>query len=87
MAPFSDEEESFDSLSHLVDHYKDDADGLCTKLEEELPRLSLTANSISSSSASNTNNSQQQAHKDNNSITATRHEIGEHCQCFMSFKI
>jgi c-src tyrosine kinase len=27
-----DEEEFFENLSHLVDHYKKDADGLCTQL-------------------------------------------------------
>ena len=36
-----DEEESFETLGQLVDHYKEDADGLCTKLIADLPKLCL----------------------------------------------
>ena len=36
-----DEEESFETLGQLIDHYKEDADGLCTKLIADLPKLSL----------------------------------------------
>ena len=36
-----DEEEFFETLGHLVDHYKEDADGLCTKLVQEMPKLNL----------------------------------------------
>lgn len=36
-----DEEEFFESLGQLVDHYKEDADGLCTKLIQEMPKLNL----------------------------------------------
>lgn len=32
-----DEEEFFETLGQLVDHYKEDADGLCTKLVAEKP--------------------------------------------------
>jgi len=35
-----DEEEHFETLGHLIDHYKEDADGLCTKLIQDLPKLS-----------------------------------------------
>lgn len=35
-----DEEGFFDSLSQLVDHYKDDADGLCTSLKVSVPKKS-----------------------------------------------
>lgn len=33
-----DEEGFFDSLSQLVDHYKEDADGLCTSLKMSVPK-------------------------------------------------
>lgn len=33
-----DEEGFFDSLSELVDHYKEDADGLCTSLKISMPK-------------------------------------------------
>jgi len=35
-----DEEGFFDSLSQLVDHYKEDADGLCTSLKMSVPKKS-----------------------------------------------
>lgn len=35
-----DEEGFFDSLSQLVDHYKEDADGLCTSLKISVPKKS-----------------------------------------------
>lgn len=34
-----DEEGFFDSLSELVDHYREDADGLCTSLKIAMPKL------------------------------------------------
>jgi c-src tyrosine kinase len=34
-----DEEESFDTLGRLVEHYTEDADGLCTKLIQNLPKI------------------------------------------------
>lgn len=33
-----DEEEFFENLSQLVEHYQKDADGLCTKLKESVPK-------------------------------------------------
>ena len=39
-----DEEEHFETLGHLIDHYKEDADGLCTKLIQDLPKLSSQTN-------------------------------------------
>ncbi|XP_013414147.1 tyrosine-protein kinase CSK [Lingula anatina] len=33
-----DEEEYFDNLNELVEHYKNDADGLCTKLRKSVPK-------------------------------------------------
>ncbi|CAG9816838.1 unnamed protein product [Phaedon cochleariae] len=33
-----DDEEFFDNLDDLIEHYKNDADGLCTKLEKPLPK-------------------------------------------------
>jgi len=45
--PFTiDEEEFFETLGHLVEHYKEDADGLCTKLVQEMPKLDLDNNSV-----------------------------------------
>ncbi|XP_057655445.1 tyrosine-protein kinase CSK [Diorhabda carinulata] len=35
-----DDEEFFDSLEELIEHYKKDADGLCTKLVKTLPKES-----------------------------------------------
>ncbi|XP_041980474.1 tyrosine-protein kinase CSK isoform X2 [Aricia agestis] len=39
-----DDEEFFDHMSDLVQHYLKDADGLCTKLERWLPKSSPTPN-------------------------------------------
>lgn len=36
-----DDEEFFENLDKLIDHYKNDADGLCTKLVKALPKESL----------------------------------------------
>lgn len=33
-----DDEEFFDNLEELIEHYKNDADGLCTKLVKPLPK-------------------------------------------------
>lgn len=33
-----DDEEYFDNLEELIEHYKNDADGLCTKLVSALPK-------------------------------------------------
>lgn len=33
-----DDEEFFDNLEDLIEHYKNDADGLCTKLVKTLPK-------------------------------------------------
>ncbi|XP_071035198.1 tyrosine-protein kinase CSK [Parasteatoda tepidariorum] len=33
-----DEEEYFENLSRLVEHYQNDADGLCTRLEQSVPK-------------------------------------------------
>jgi len=41
-----DEEESFETLGQLIDHYKEDADGLCTKLVADLAKLASLDNSI-----------------------------------------
>ena len=41
-----DEEESFETLGQLIDHYKEDADGLCTKLIADLAKLASLDNSI-----------------------------------------
>ena len=42
----TDEEESFETLGQLIDHYKEDADGLCTKLIADLAKLASLDNSI-----------------------------------------
>merc|ERR1719431_1139221 len=45
-----DEEEYFDNLTQLVEHYQEDADGLCTCLGAPLPREgSTTAYSVDKS--------------------------------------
>lgn len=37
-----DDEEFFDNLEDLIEHYKNDADGLCTKLVKPLPKENET---------------------------------------------
>ena len=39
-----DDEEFFNSLEKLIEHYKNDADGLCTKLSQCLPKEVLLKN-------------------------------------------
>ena len=39
-----DEEEYFETLSQLVEHYEMDADGLCTRLTHALPKKGVHCN-------------------------------------------
>ncbi|KAJ8936487.1 hypothetical protein NQ314_012351 [Rhamnusium bicolor] len=47
-----DDEEFFDNLEELIEHYKNDADGLCTKLVKPLPKENETLYSNITKSAS-----------------------------------
>ncbi|ERL94654.1 hypothetical protein D910_11929 [Dendroctonus ponderosae] len=46
-----DDEEYFDNLEELIEHYKNDADGLCTKLVNALPKESDTSKALVKSSS------------------------------------
>lgn len=46
-----DDEEYFDNLDELIEHYKNDADGLCTKLVNALPKESDTSTTLVKSSS------------------------------------
>lgn len=46
-----DDEEYFDNLDELIEHYKNDADGLCTKLVNALPKESDTSKTLVKSSS------------------------------------
>lgn len=46
-----DDEEYFDNLDELIEHYKNDADGLCTKLVNALPKESDTSKALVKSSS------------------------------------
>ncbi|XP_030748284.1 tyrosine-protein kinase CSK [Sitophilus oryzae] len=46
-----DDEEFFDNLDELIEHYKNDADGLCTKLVNALPKEHETAKTLTKSSS------------------------------------
>lgn len=46
-----DDEEYFDNLEELIEHYKNDADGLCTKLVNALPKENDTSKALVKSSS------------------------------------